>query len=112
RRQTHGWVGQHIVDLIDLRVIGIQLAFAGLCTDHLRTEKVVIDASDSFSVGAVADISAANILATQRSLYDQLTAIAGSRLVGNIVTRGGDTCLCCGKSTLSDAEKVGHGLFF
>ncbi|MNN34433.1 hypothetical protein D3C81_1482390 [compost metagenome] len=99
RCQAHGRIGQHIVDLIHLGVIGIELAGAGLRGDHLRGEEVIKNAFDAVYIGAVTDVATAGqVLSTQRGLDHQLTAITRRLFIGNIVSGRRDTCLRCGES--------------
>ncbi len=111
RRQADRRVGQHVVDLLDLRVVTGQFVGRALRRQHATCQVVVIDALDTGYHRPFTNKTVTRILRRCRALRHQLAAVAGGIRIGDVMPGRGQTNLCGVEGTRSDVQNIGHDGF-
>ena len=110
RRQPGRWVGQHVVQLLDLAVIGVRATFCGLGCAHLRRQILIVYALDGGDLGPLAQEPEAKILCHRRALHHDLAGIARRCRVGDVVAGCIEPYLRGVEGALTNTEYVGSHL--
>jgi hypothetical protein len=111
RRQAGGGVGQQVVDLADLGVIGIEGGARGGGRAHLLVQEIVAVALDLGDLGAGADETGAGLHRGRGRLHHALAAIAFDVGVGDVMAGRRQRGLRCEQSAFTDAEEVSGHVF-
>ncbi len=102
-------VSQHIVDLADLRRIGLKITAPGLRRLNLIIQKLAVDTLDRIDIGALPEKARAGIKRRIGALHDLLAIKARRACIGDVMARSGQPGLRCPQPRDADTENsVAH----
>jgi hypothetical protein len=112
RRQARGGIGQQVVDLADLGIIGVQCGAGSGRGAHLLVQEFVAVALDLGNLGPGADEANAGFHRRRRGLHHALAAVAVHVGVGDVMAGRGQRGLCREQPAFADTEEIsGHVCF-